>query len=498
VARHAAEKNLYEISIPHLASLYLTHSWSGEVQGLKAVPPDNRPYVPIVFFAFRIMAGIGMILLGLAFTGAVLRLRGRLYDTPWFQYLVVAASPLDFVAVLAGWTVTETGRQPFVVYGLVRTADAASPVAPGAIATTLIGFLLIYGLLFAVFLWFATRLILKGSITALAHEISGHPWHRRSYAPMSVDPVRVSAPAERQMDAPLLFVLLAMFGIAVYVVADGFDLGVGILSLVVPIEADRDLMMASIEPVWDGNETWLVFEGTLLFAAFPVAYYVLLPAFYLPVILMLFALLFRGIAFSFRSQAGRSRLIWDLSFGGGSFVAAFAQGLVLGGFIGGVDMQDGMLHGGGIQLSKHPRNFVRIWTDRRLRAHGCRLAHLEDRWVSAGARSGNRPRRFDSDRGDDGDRECLHRLERSRDRGAWFSWPDIAGLAPVPLITLGVIVAALRSLWSEHEMRLFGLSIFILLLGFCGLAISLWPYIVTRVSRFKVALRIHKPFGSPA
>lgn len=192
----AAEKNLYEISIPHLASLYLTHSWSGEVQGLKATPPENRPYVPIVFFAFRMMAGIGIVLLGLAITGVVLRLKGRLYDSRWFHYAALAATPLGFIAVLAGWTVTETGRQPFVVYGLLRTADAASPVAPGAITVTLIGFLLIYAVLFAVFLWFAARLIFKGSLTARAEEIVGRPWHGRSHLPAASGVLNVSAPAE--------------------------------------------------------------------------------------------------------------------------------------------------------------------------------------------------------------------------------------------------------------------------------------------------------------
>jgi len=147
------------------------------------------------------------------------------------------------------------------------------------------------------------------------------------------------------VDIPVVFALLAVFGVAVYVLADGFDLGVGILSFFAPREADRDLMMASIEPVWDGNETWLVFGGTLLFAAFPAAYYILLPAFYLPIMLMLFALISRGIAFAFRDRAGRSRRIWDFAFAGGSLLAAFAQGLVLGGFIGGVDVQSGIFHG---------------------------------------------------------------------------------------------------------------------------------------------------------
>jgi len=192
----AAEKNLYEISVPHLASLYLTHSWDGEVQGLKATPPENRPYVPLVFFAFRIMVGIGMLLLGLAIAGAVLRWRGRLYDAQWFHYAAVAATPLGFLAVLAGWTVTETGRQPFVVYGLLRTADAASPVSPGAVTASLIGFLLVYAILFTSFLWFAGRLAFRGSVAIGAGEIAGHPWHPRSHSAGAVGAATVAAPAE--------------------------------------------------------------------------------------------------------------------------------------------------------------------------------------------------------------------------------------------------------------------------------------------------------------
>lgn len=157
-----AETNLYAIDVPHLASVYLTHSWDGELKGLKSVPREDRPDVPIVFFAFRIMVGIGVILLGTAITSAVLRWRGRLYDTGWFQFLVMAATPLGFLAVIAGWTTTEVGRQPWVVYGQMRTADAVSPVTAGAVSVTLVVFVLLYNLLLAAFLWFAARLVIKG------------------------------------------------------------------------------------------------------------------------------------------------------------------------------------------------------------------------------------------------------------------------------------------------------------------------------------------------
>jgi cytochrome d ubiquinol oxidase subunit I len=157
-----AETNRFAIDIPHMASLYLTHSWNGEVQGLKAVPRGDRPNVPVVFFAFRIMVGIGIILLTTAITGAVLRWRGRLYETRWFQLLAMAVTPLGFLAVLAGWTTTEAGRQPFVIYGYLRTADAAAPVTAGAVTTTLLIFFAIYNVLLLAFFWFAARIALKG------------------------------------------------------------------------------------------------------------------------------------------------------------------------------------------------------------------------------------------------------------------------------------------------------------------------------------------------
>ncbi len=145
---------------------------------------------------------------------------------------------------------------------------------------------------------------------------------------------------------PVLFAAVVAFCVVVYVLADGFDLGIGILFLLAPRNEDRDLMMSSVEPVWDGNETWLVMGGTLLLATFPAGYYVLLPAFYLPIIFMLFALIFRGIAFEFRLQAGPFRWIWDLAFAGGSLLATLCQGLVLGGLINGVTVRDGMFAGG--------------------------------------------------------------------------------------------------------------------------------------------------------
>jgi cytochrome bd ubiquinol oxidase subunit I len=171
-----AARNDFALEVPHLASLYLTHSWNGTVQGLKAVPSSSWPEVPVVFFAFRIMAGVGMILLATAVTGAVLRYRRRLFDTQWFQLISMATGPLGFIAVLAGWTTTEAGRQPWVVYGLMRTADAVSPVAPAAMATTLAGFFIIYMSLLVGLLFFVVRIVLNG------------PQHTETVDPRQVKP----------------------------------------------------------------------------------------------------------------------------------------------------------------------------------------------------------------------------------------------------------------------------------------------------------------------
>src|SRR5262249_54464897 len=131
--RENTERNDYAVEIPLLGSIILTHSLNGEVKGLKEVPASERPPVLPVFFAFRIMVGCGMALLSLAFLSLYLRWRHKLFSSRWYLYACLAGTPLGFVATLAGWTVTEVGRQPYVIYGQLRTADAVSPIAGGAV-----------------------------------------------------------------------------------------------------------------------------------------------------------------------------------------------------------------------------------------------------------------------------------------------------------------------------------------------------------------------------
>jgi cytochrome d ubiquinol oxidase subunit I len=159
----AAERNHAEVAIPRLGSLILTHRWDGEITGLKAFAPEDRPPVPIVFWSFRLMVGLGVLMIAVAAASVWLYVRGRLFDSRWFLRLLVLSAPAGFIAVLAGWVTAEVGRQPWVVYGLLRTADAASPVPGGSIAASLAMFVLVYGVVFGAGLYYIAKVIRDGS-----------------------------------------------------------------------------------------------------------------------------------------------------------------------------------------------------------------------------------------------------------------------------------------------------------------------------------------------
>jgi cytochrome bd ubiquinol oxidase subunit I len=156
------ESNLYSISVPHIASLLVTRQWDGLFPGLKDVPPQDRPPLPNVFFGFRIMVAIGLYMIGAAWFGAWLLWRGRLFETRWYLKLVAQTWWAGFVAVISGWIVTESGRQPWIVQGILRTADAVSPVPGASIAITLGLFILVYGVVFSFGIYFINRLITRG------------------------------------------------------------------------------------------------------------------------------------------------------------------------------------------------------------------------------------------------------------------------------------------------------------------------------------------------
>jgi cytochrome d ubiquinol oxidase subunit I len=158
----ASASNRYALEIPHAASLILKHDMDAVVLGLDRVPAAQRPHVPTVFFAFRTMLAVGFLLLAVAMLGLVLRWRGTLYSRPWFLRLCIAGGPLSLVAVIAGWVATETGRQPWVVHGLMTTAEAATPLPTTTVAFSLGLYLLLYATLLPVFLYFFGRLVDQG------------------------------------------------------------------------------------------------------------------------------------------------------------------------------------------------------------------------------------------------------------------------------------------------------------------------------------------------
>jgi len=156
------ERNDFEIAIPHAGSLILTHSWDGRIAGLKDVPASERPPLPTVFYGFRIMVGIGMLLIAIGFVGGFLWLRGKLFDARWFLRPIGYAWPLGFIAILCGWMVTETGRQPWIATGILRTADAISPLPATTVLMSFAMIVAVYVVVFSIGIYYIRKLLRHG------------------------------------------------------------------------------------------------------------------------------------------------------------------------------------------------------------------------------------------------------------------------------------------------------------------------------------------------
>ena len=277
----------------------------------------------------------------------------------------------------------------------------------------------------------------------------------------------------------LLWLAVIAFAIFMYVLLDGFVLGTGILFSFVPRDEDRDTMMTSVAPIWDGNETWLVLGAGGLYAMFPLAYSIVLPALYLPFIVMLLGLVFRGVAFEFRFKARNSRKTWDRAFQWGSIVATFAQGIVLGAFVQGFDLEGSRYVGGafgwltpfglmtGVALVAGYALLGSTWLIMKapgaLEAWARRASRLLLLAVLALIAAISIWVPF------------LENVIFER----WFSLPNFYFLSQVPLATL---VTGLL-LWSytrraHRHVPPFVLTLVLFGLGYAGLAISLWPNIV--------------------
>jgi cytochrome d ubiquinol oxidase subunit I len=155
------ERTRYAVEVPRLGSLILTHDWNGTVRGLKEWPREDRPNATVVFWSFRVMVGAGLAMLAVGLWSVALRARRRLYDQPWLLRTSVVLSPIGIVAVIAGWITTEVGRQPYTVYGLLRTAESASPIDAAAVGASLVAFALVYFAVFGAGAFYMLRLMSK-------------------------------------------------------------------------------------------------------------------------------------------------------------------------------------------------------------------------------------------------------------------------------------------------------------------------------------------------
>jgi len=279
---------------------------------------------------------------------------------------------------------------------------------------------------------------------------------------------------------PIVWAIILVGTISIYVVLDGFDLGIGMLFAVEADEGRRGLMMSTIAPVWDGNETWMILGGASLYGVFPGAYSTLLPAFYIPILLMLLSLIFRGVAFEFRIMPPgplRPRF-WDNGFMIGSALAAFCQGAILGGVIQGVEITDGSFSGGpldwltpfsalcGLSVMCGYALLGATWlvwrTSDRIEAACRRWAG----WLAIGlfvcivAVSFWTP--------------LLHAPYLRR----WTNWPNIVAVAPVPVLVVVLGVLLQHGLRKDHARTPFLCALGWFFLSLTGLGITVWPYAV--------------------
>ena len=280
------------------------------------------------------------------------------------------------------------------------------------------------------------------------------------------------------MDLAVLWAFIIAFAVIAYVILDGFDLGTGILFPLLGRHENRDTAMNTVAPIWDGNETWLVLGGGGLFAVFPLAYAIIMPAIYAPLIAMLLALIFRGVAFEFRFKTVRGRWMWDVSFFVGSIVAAFSQGVALGTLVQGIDIEGRAYAGGwfdwltpfslmtGVAVVVGYALLGATWlvmkTEGELHDIARRYA-----WISAvgtmvliGVVSLWMP------------------FMEDQFYLRWFTFPQIFYVAPVPILVALATFSLFQSLATGKEIRPFLSALAIFVLSFAGLGITFYPDII--------------------
>jgi cytochrome bd ubiquinol oxidase subunit II len=276
---------------------------------------------------------------------------------------------------------------------------------------------------------------------------------------------------------PVIWAGLIGTAVAMYVILDGFDLGVGILFPFAKSERERDQMMASVAPFWDGNETWLVLGGAGLFVTFPRAYAVIMPALYIPVIVMLLALVFRGVAFEFRTVS-RSKVLLNFAFAAGSILAAFAQGIILGGLIQGVKVEGGAYAGGPLDWATPFAFLCGLAMIAGYGLLGATWLTLKTEGAVATRARGQAKKLLLAVLLFMGAVSIWTPLMEPRIAARWFSLPNFYFLWPLPAVTALVAFALWRWIERRREVAPFLATIALFLLGYLGLVISNFPYLV--------------------
>jgi cytochrome d ubiquinol oxidase subunit II len=281
------------------------------------------------------------------------------------------------------------------------------------------------------------------------------------------------------VDLPIIWAIIIAFGLMMYIVLDGFDLGIGILFPFVRDREDRDTMVNTVAPVWDGNETWLVLNGASLLAAFPLAYSVLLSALYIPLMVMLAGLIWRGVAFEFRFKADEMhRPFWDKAFASGSYIATIGQGVSLGAFINGFKVTSASYQGGAFDWLTPFSLFTGL---------GLLVAYalLGSTWLIMKTDGELQTRMIAMARPITlvlllviGVVSLWTPLTHADIAARWFSLPNLFFFAPVPILVLSATWAIFQVLDREPQAAPFALALLLLFLGYSGLGISLWPNII--------------------
>ncbi|MDQ8951504.1 cytochrome d ubiquinol oxidase subunit II [Acinetobacter rudis] len=280
------------------------------------------------------------------------------------------------------------------------------------------------------------------------------------------------------IDLSLIWIVIIAIGVFVYVVLDGFDLGIGILFPFITSKEERDVMMNTVAPVWDGNETWMVLGGAALYAAFPVVYSVVLSALYMPIILMLIALIFRGVAFEFRFKANKTKKLWDKAFIYGSVLASFFQGVILGAYIQGIKVENHIYAGGGLDWLTAFSIFTGIGVVVLYAALGCGWLIFKTELDLQAKMYGLMPKLISVLFLIFGAVSIYTPLTQPEIAIRWFSQPQLLYFSPVPVLVVVLTGLILRACKKRYELAPFIYSLALVFLAYTGFIISLWPNVI--------------------